>query len=88
MTKGINLMSAGGTRYTTQNTGGGNKKAGFTPRATGFMLGSSTRPAVFGTNGRGNALINKNPIYVNQLGGVSPGNSAFSTGSDGVHVRP
>jgi len=85
MTKGINLMSAGGTRYTTQNTGGGNKKAGFAPRATGFMLGSSTRPAVFGTNGRGNALISDKIIYVNQLTGATPGNSAFSSRADGVN---
>ena len=90
MTKGINLMSAGGTRYTTQSTGGGDKKSGSVPRGTGFMLGSSTRTAVLGANGRGSGK----PIpdaykfpFLNQLSGIGRGRSMTTGNADGVNKK-
>ena len=90
MTKGINLMSAGGTRYTTQSTGGGDKKSGSVPRGTGFMLGSSTRPAVLGANGRGSGK----PIpdtykfpFLNQLSGIGRSRSMTTGNADGVNKK-
>ena len=90
MTKGINLMSAGGTRYTTQSTGGGDKKSGSVPRGTGFMLGSSTRTAVLGANGRGSGKPipdNYKFPFLNQLSGIGRGRSMTTGNADGVNKK-
>ena len=86
MTKGINLMSAGGTRLTTQPTGGGDKKAGSVPRATGFMLNSGIRHAALGRNGRGEGRAGSGFIsQTNQLAGIGSKRSMTIGTADGIN---
>ena len=86
-------LHAGGNVYDTGCQGGGDKKAGLAPTATGFMLSMpfAWRAALGGIatsgNGRANGG-NKNFILstVNQLGGIGK-RSQTSMPSDGVNIN-
>ena len=79
-------MSAGGTRLTTQPTGGGDKKAGSVPRATGFMLNSGIRHAALGRNGRGEGRAGSGFIsQTNQLAGIGSKRSMTIGTADGIN---
>lgn len=86
---GTARLHAGGNVYNSRCQGGGDKKAGLVPTATGFMLSMPFAwNATLGINGRGNAST-KNYILstVNQIGGVGSYRSATSMPSDGVNSK-
>ena len=76
----IARMSAGATSLTARCQGGGDKKQGLTPNATGFNLGPFAWRAAFGGltgrgNGRGNGSVNYEfrQYFIsttNQIGGI------------------
>ena len=76
----IARMSAGATSLTARCQGGGDKKQGLTPNATGFNLGPFAWRAAFGGltdrgNGRGNGSVNYEfrqyfISITNQIGGI------------------
>ena len=79
-------MSAGGTRLTTQPTGGGDKKAGSVSRATQFMFNSGIRHAALGRNGRGEGRSNSAFIsQTNQLGCIGSKRSMTIGTADGIN---
>tara|TARA_Y100001980_G_C14436246_1_gene223489 strand:- start:173 stop:559 length:387 start_codon:yes stop_codon:yes gene_type:complete len=92
---GISKIAAGGTRYTTVCQGGGDKKAGLVPTATGFYLSQpfAWRAALGGlatTSGNGRGRGHLSPFYistVNQIGGVGKYRSQTTYPSDGVNVK-
>ena len=90
----IARMHAGGNSYDTGCQGGGDKKAGLVPNATGQILSQpfAWRAALGGLatpgNGRGNG---GNQIFVistvNQLGGIGRKNSMTLGNADGVNLN-
>ena len=85
----IARMHAGGNVYDTGCQGGGDKKAGLAPTATGFMLGMPFAwRAALGVNGRANGGHKDSVLStVNQIGGVGRHRSATSFPSDGVSIN-
>ena len=95
----ISKIAAGGTRYTTVCQGGGDKKAGLVPTATGFLLsqpfawraalgGLATSGSSTAGNGRGRGHLK--PFYistVNQIGGVGVNRSQTTHPSRGVNIN-
>ena len=91
---GTARLHAGGNVYDTGCQGGGDKKAGLAPTATGFMLGMpfAWRAALGGIATAGNGRANggtRNFIIstVNQLGGVGRYRSQTSVPGDGVNIN-
>ena len=91
---GTARLHAGGNVYDTSCQGGGDKKAGLAPTATGFMLGMpfAWRSALGGIATKGNGRANgghKSFILstVNQIGGVGKYRSVTSMPSDGVNIN-
>ena len=93
----IRQISAGGNKKTTQCQGGGDKKQGLTPNATGFMLGQPFywRACFGGLTGKGNGRANGTVDYnlrtfyvstTNQLGGIGRERSQFNPSADGVNL--
>ena len=93
----IRQISAGGNKITTQCQGGGDKKQGLTPNATGFMLGQPFywRACFGGLTGKGNGRANGTVDYnlrtfyistTNQLGGIGRERSQFNPSADGVNL--
>tara|TARA_Y100001980_G_C14549192_1_gene330915 strand:- start:933 stop:1337 length:405 start_codon:yes stop_codon:yes gene_type:complete len=91
----IARISAGGNKFTTYCQGGGDKKAGLVPTATGFYLSQpfAWRAALGGIatpgNGRGRGNLTKNfPIStVNQIGGVGKYRSQTTHPSRGINMN-
>lgn len=90
----ISKIAAGGTRYTTACQGGGDKKAGLVPTATGFYLSQpfAWRAALGGlaTSGNGRGRANLKPFYistVNPVGGVGVNRSQTTHPSRGVNIN-
>lgn len=90
----ISKIAAGGTRYTTSCQGGGDKKAGLVPTATGFLLSQpfAWRAALGGlaTAGNGRGRGHLKPFYistVNQIGGVGVNRSQTTHPSRGVNIN-
>lgn len=91
---GTARLHAGGNVYDTGCQGGGDKKAGIAPSATGFMLSMpyGWRAALGGIATSGNGRANggtRNFILstVNQIGGVGRYRSATNIPSDGVNLN-
>ena len=90
----IARMHAGGNSYDTGCQGGGDKKAGLAPNATGQILSQpfAWRSALGGLATAGNGRANGgNQIFVistvNQLGGIGRKNSMTLGNADGINLN-
>ena len=88
---GTSMIHAGGNRNTTFNQGGGDKKGGLVPTATGQMLSMpyAWRAAMGGLatpgNGRGTGSLKNFTVSTsNQIGGIRRMRSMTQVPSDGV----